>query len=153
MVYKYRDYERPVSADIMGKHIENLEKQNGEVTAKLLLDSARDEKSTIHNCFEWNNEIAGEKYRLQQSRNILTNLIIECEKPNHEVCEYRAFVSVSDNSKETGRYINFVSAVSNENTYKIILKKALEELQSYAKKYRDYVELQPVFDAINKIAV
>ena len=136
MVYKYRDHERPVSADIMGKHIENLQKQNGEVTVKLLLDSARDSDSAIHNCFEWDDAIAGEKYRLQQSRNILTNLVIEYEKPNKEVEEYRAFVSISENRNETGRYVDFVTAISNEESYNIILQKALEELQSYARKYK-----------------
>ena len=42
-----------------------------------IVKKARDESTELHKCFEWNNDIAAEKYRLHQARNLLGNLVFE----------------------------------------------------------------------------
>ena len=46
-----------------------------KVTPQEVLEKARDENSELHKCFEWNDSVAAEKYRLQQARAIIINLV------------------------------------------------------------------------------
>ena len=57
-----------VDANTVGKTLEQIEADTGSVTKEKLLDASRAEDSPTHALFEWNNEIAGEKYRLEQAR-------------------------------------------------------------------------------------
>lgn len=43
------------------------------ITPQEVLEKARDENSELHKCFEWDNDIAAEKYRLEQARKIIIN--------------------------------------------------------------------------------
>ena len=46
-----------------------------KITPYEVLEKAKDENSELHKCFEWNDSIAAEKYRLQQAGNILRMLV------------------------------------------------------------------------------
>lgn len=41
-----------------------------------IVEKAKDESTELHKCFEWNNDIAAEKYRLHQARNLIGNLVV-----------------------------------------------------------------------------
>lgn len=157
MVYKYewKAGFGKVPADVAGKHIEKLQKEKGEVTKETLLDSARPEDSAIHPLYEWDDSVAAEKYRLSQSGHILRNLVrvavvdTGVEKEQKTV---RAFIDVSEHDKtEKGRYIDIYTALSNENTRAIVLRKALDELVAFKNKYETLNEFANVFDAINEV--
>lgn len=45
-------------------------------TPKDVLEKARgNEDSELHKCFEWDDAIAGEKYRLQQARDVIRMIL------------------------------------------------------------------------------
>lgn len=65
-----------VSAQVAGEHIEELEAIHGKVTPKILLDDSRPTEAVLHPLYEWDDQIAAEKYRLSQSGDIVRNLVI-----------------------------------------------------------------------------
>lgn len=154
MVYRF-DWKRnfcDVPAETVGRHMENLQKKKGEVTCENLLDSARPEESPIHPCYEWNDSVAAEKYRLTQSHRIIRNLVCVAvaEKGEQERPAVRAFVNtVQNNGYRSGRYVDVNTAMSHEETRKIVLKNALRELKNFREKYRDLSELSGIFAAID----
>lgn len=155
MVYKYdwKIKKYPISADVAGKHFEELKKKEGAVTCQNLLDSARPEDSAIHSCYEWDDGIAAEKYRLAQSGELIQNLVkVAVADDGKDMKTYRAFVNVAKaDSFETGSFIDTETALSNEETRKIVLKKALDELTAFQNKYETFVELADVFSAIDTV--
>ena len=70
----------------------------GKVTPQEVLEKARDKNSELHKCFEWDDGIAAEKYRLSQAGGILRTLVIKreetesCTKP-----EIRRFYKTKGN--------------------------------------------------------
>ena len=139
MVYQYAWKVKnifPVKADVVGKHIENLQKEQGVVTSKNLLESARPKK-----------------YRLEQSKNIMTNLarvVISNDGKTEKVV--RAFVNIEENKGFTpGRFVDVRTALSNEETRQIVLKKALDELLIFKSKYEGFQELSEIFNDIEQL--
>ena len=149
MVYKWESYKYSVPAEVVGAEFEKIEKEHGKVTSEYVLDSARDTDSPLHSMFEWNNEIAGEKYRLHQATIIILSLKVEKEtekKPK----TLRAYYNVSESEKK-GSFINVDSAFSNPDTQEIILKRALREFQAFRTKYENLKEFAKVFKEFDEV--
>ena len=45
-------------------------------TPREILEKGRDPKTELHKCFEWDDTVAAEKYRIQQARQIVCCLVI-----------------------------------------------------------------------------
>lgn len=150
MVYQWKYSAFPLDADVVGKHIEKLEKKNGAVTAQMLLESARSEKSEVHDLFEWDDTVAAEKYRLQQAGAVIRCLaMVEDQIDENQNRPIRAFVNVG--KRGDGRYINTTLAMSQEETRQIVLQHALEELSAFQTKYKGLTELANILDGIDQL--
>lgn len=150
MVYSWKSYGYSVSADVVGKEFEKIEKQYGKLTSDLVLQSAEDENSPIHECFEWDDAVAGHKYRLSQATTLILNLAVEPDKPK-KVEKIRAYYNVSDNTKK-GTFINAKSAFENPDTRDIVLKRALREFRAFQEKYKNLTEFSQVFKIFDELS-
>ena len=152
MVYEYSwvNYNFPVPASIVGEECEKIEKKNGAVTANALVDSARAKSSMIHELFEWDDKVAGEQWRLQQAKVVLSCLKItmktEDDQPPKKV---RAFINTNP-ERSKGIYMNIEDALSNEESRAGVLIRARRELNSFLDKYSDIDELKDVIKTIKK---
>lgn len=158
MVYKYEwnHYKYPVNAQVAGEYLEGLDKKHNGVTAEIILDESRDKKAVLHPCFEWDNKKAAEQYRLQQARNLMSNLvqveiIEEKSKKATNTC-VRAFVSIEPhNNKAVYRPISL--AMSNEDTRKVVIANAYKELLMFKGKYEKFIEFKSIIEAIDNLKI
>jgi len=63
----------------------------GHLDAETVVAEARSKKSPLHQYFDWDNKVAGEKWRLEQARSLIRRAIIVVGEPEKKV---RAFVHV-----------------------------------------------------------
>lgn len=70
---------------------ETIRKRDGKLTAPAVVDEARPEESVLHEDFEWRDDIAAEKYRQQQARQMISAVRIVWEEKSPPV---RAYVNV-----------------------------------------------------------
>lgn len=115
------------------------------VTPEKVLEIARNKDSELHKCFEWDDGIAAEKYRLTQARGILLNLYYVPQKKDSE--PVRKF-SLTNEKKV---YQDTVSFLVQEDEYQGLLKRARAEMESFKKKYHTLTELQQVFEAMELV--
>lgn len=115
------------------------------ITPQEVLEKARDENSELHKCFEWDNDVAAEKYRLEQARKIIINLVYVPTKK--EEPQVRCFQITS----EKHVYQPTKHFLVQENEYQSLLKKAKRELENFQKRYSMLSELETVFEAIEAI--
>ena len=118
---------------------------DGKVTPQEVLEKARDENSELHKCFEWDDSVAAEKYRLQQARAIIVNLVyapkteeeqpVRCFQITTERCTYQP----------TKMFL------VQEDEYQSLLKRAKSELENFKAKYKTLSELEEVFNAIDAL--
>ena len=156
MVYEWKGRKFNVSADVVGKEVEKIEKKQGEVTAQSLVDAARPQGSALHKLFEWNDTKAAEGYRKFQAAKILCSLAIVRED-TPEPITVRAYMNVADDAdnptRRTGAFINVQDAFNDAEKRDLILRCAVRELQELRKKYNTLTELAAVFEQIDNLDV
>lgn len=142
-----------VSWKIQGIFNANAEKVDSEIksigdkaTPQQLLDYAKNnENSELHKCFEWDDSIAAEKYRLEQARKILIFIVrVPANKEKPPIREYQI-------TTERCTYQPTRAFLSNQDEYEELLKRAYAELVAFKKKYKMLSELEEVFKAIDEI--
>ena len=157
MVYKthytWRNVRYPVKAEDAGIELERIQNKYGEVTPKNLLDESRPVTAVMHNCYEWNDTVAAEKWRLQQSRNIMSCLTVTYEyvednSDEIKTIEVRAFQNVSP--ERNGKFIHVKAAMESQEYRDEVMRHALRELAEFRKKYADLSELSKVISLIDE---
>lgn len=116
-----------------------------EITPQNVVNLARDEKSVIHNDFEWNDEIAGEKYRNIQAGEMIRNFVLETVEEEKQPVRALQITTVTNVYKPIEFFLK------NEDEYQSLLKRALAELQGFKSRYSNLTELEDVFKAINEL--
>ena len=118
-----------------------------EVTPENVLDKARDDSTELHKCFEWDNSIAGEKYRLIQARDVIRHFVIEYKKDEEEPQKIRTYqISTTTNQYKPTRVI-----LQNPDEYSALLERAKDELRDIQRRYNTLAELEEVFAAIDAL--
>jgi hypothetical protein len=115
-----------------------------------ILDKARDENTELHKCFEWDDAKAAERWRIQQARTIVCNLVIKEEKEGADAPkqEIRVFYKTDNDSGYKPTFL----IVRDKDEYQKLLGRALAELNSFRAKYKALAELDGVFTAIDQLA-
>lgn len=118
-----------------------------EITPENVLNLARDEKTELHKCFEFDDAIAGEKYRLIQARDIIRHFVIKHTNEKGEEQNIRTFQITT----ETNRYESTIVILKNPDEYAALLSRAKDELRNVKRRYKTLSELEEVFEAIDKL--
>lgn len=116
-----------------------------ETTPEKVLEKAKDEKSELHKCFEWNDSVAAEKYRLEQARCIIRNLVYVPAKEDDPPVRYYSITQERHVYQPTKFFIQQV------DEHEKLLKRALEELRAFKQKYKTLSELESVLGAIEEV--
>lgn len=149
-VYKFKiqSLYRGIDANDVMEELNAISEEG--VTPQEVVEAARSEDSCMHSIFEWDDSIAGQKYREQQASQMLRMIEIvhldEDEKPEHE--PYRQF---QVDSSRTSKYVPTRMIVQHVDEYQKLLNRAKNELMAFEKRYKTLVELDGVFDSIHEL--
>ena len=146
--YSWR-FNKRVSAQVAGEVMEKIEQRDGELTKEAFLEESRPEDSPTHDLFEWDDTVAAEKFRLEQSRMCIADIVVEVVKSDEETKKVHAFVNVNKKSDKAS-YSNIQIAMDDEEKRKIVLQNAFTELKQFEQKYSDLAELSGVFSEVHK---
>lgn len=112
------------------------------VTPKQILDYARNPETELHKCFEWNDTIAAEQYRLQQARLIVCHLVtVDESKPEPQK------IRVMQHIDECYKPVKLI--VRNKTEYESLLERARAELRAFKNRYHTLVELEEILALID----
>lgn len=129
------------NAQKIGQELEKIE-QSTDLTAENVVEYARThKKSELYSALEWDDTIAGEKWRKQQASTIITNIrvqIIEDDDTPKNAKPIRAYVQTT----EVRTYDPIEVVVKDPDKYQIMLEKAYRELNRTKEKYADLSEIQ-----------
>lgn len=131
-------------ANLVHKEIESI---GQEFTCEQIVEKAKDSNTELHKCFEWNNEVAAEKYRLHQAGQIVRQLVITkvSDEKEPEKSNVRLFVSTGN---RTNAYKPLQSVVRVQSEYEALLNRAYAELQTFKQKYSSLSELEDILALI-----
>lgn len=118
--------------------------KGGLIRPKDVVEFARDPDTELHSCFEWDNDKAGDKYRLWQARQIirLTITIIPATNKSN-----RMFVSLQNDRAQTdGGYRMTVNVLKNKTLRRQMIEEARLEIRRLEDKYGHLLELAQLFE-------
>lgn len=153
MVYKWKNTPGLIehkegfvsSATLVGQELERIEAKKGKLLAEDVVKEARNEDNVLHNYFEWDDEIAGEKFRLMQSRILIKSIEVVHEKASNPL---PAFANVVEKSTGERVYKNITNVLNNTEDYNYTLDRARREFLSYKDKYQKMLDIKDLKDMI-----
>lgn len=117
--------------------------QHGELTPQIVVDEARPKGAPLHDRFEWDDSVAGEKYRLVQAAQIIRAVRIEYVAPGSEEKKFiRAFSSLHEASEDgtDQGYAPTEEVLENPLTRKILLRNMERDIAVLKKRYGHLTE-------------
>lgn len=133
-----------VDAQVAGKELERIYSEQGTLEPSVVVEQSRPKSAPLHSVFEWDDEVAAEKWREQQARVVIASVMVVDESTDEPFT--RAFVHVSDD------YRPLSIVLEDRDMTEELLDSALRELRTFERKYNDLVQLAPVFHAIEQVA-
>lgn len=138
------------NATKIAKEIKLISNSNSEnkFTPEELVAYGKNPNTELHKCFEWNDAVAGECWRISQAQGIIRNLAIVVTKDDSiktEPTSIRMFVSTGERDST---YKSTIEVVKDVDEYKKLLQQAYEELQVFKKKYQSIKELAKIIALI-----
>lgn len=146
-------------AQVYGEFLWELKDENEFLTPALVVKKAKAKDSPIHDYFEWNDNDAGEKYRLWQARQLMRSIEVFISKDDEETIEAFHNITVKEVDSEDDdkrRYVSVDDIQKNPEYLEMIVENAQNEAKGWYTKYNRYKKLRafkpmrPIFEGIKE---
>jgi hypothetical protein len=145
-----------LSANDAYKEIESIRIANrGELSPSDVVDIARDENSCLHAAFEWNDEEAAVKFRLEQARGMLRSFCVQRIESDEKPGRVYQCVRVSKNDDESeavNSYWTLEAALEDPEQRVRIINNLKRQLHTMRHKFNQISELAAVWRAVDRVA-
>lgn len=135
--------------------LELRKKNNGYLSPKVVVNFARNIETAMHSCFEWDDSIAGEMYRLHQAR-MYINYRIEMINLPHPIkpgvmIPVPSMMSPREFRGTEKAYVNTIIVMNDPDLRESMLKQARGEFMAMKKRYQHLVELADIWPLVDSI--
>ncbi len=119
--------------EIVSAEVQKIIDKHGKVTPSKILDIAKNPKSRLHACFEWDNAKAAGEHRLLQARGYIKKVRIIFEGKKEQLIHIP--VSVLEDTRE-GEYKPVSAVVRNQTEFEIAYAEALSHFRAAERNLR-----------------
>lgn len=140
-------------AEVAHEELQRIEHHvEGGVTARNVVDESVPETAPLHSCFEWNNDIAADKYRCHEARNLINSVqvVVQEATPTRQERTVPAYVCLTQTELPQNGYHSVNVVMADEGMREVLLSKAKRELRAWQQRYENLSELASVFEAIDQ---
>ena len=123
--------------EIIGRELLRISAKIEDIKPKDVVDTARNPRNPLHPHFEWRDQIAAERYRLDQARNLLRTLRIEDTATN--LGPQRAFFNISADDGHSYQRLDRV--LDSDELRQIVLKQAEEDLRAFERRFAELKDI------------
>lgn len=132
-------------ANVIGSRLAELRNEQPELTPRIIVDDARPDDAVLHDYFEWRDDIAGEKWRVEQARSMARSVMVVIEEETtREPIRTRAFVGVMNESRTEHRFEPIATVLNDKALYAQICRRALADLDSFRERYSQFTSLKQI---------
>ena len=105
------------------------------LTPELVVEDARPEESPLHAHFEWDDQLAGEQFRLEQARKLIRSVVVSVRTPLGVTEQVRAYHAVADGERRSV-YASLARLQSDPDEAAQVLAQAEREWKLLRAKYQ-----------------
>lgn len=124
--------------------LQALYDERGKLTPALVVDVARDPDHVLHNRFEWDDSIAGERYRRDQAHELIRSVRVNyVSARTEEPLSIRAFQAVKDPDDTDGRkyvYVPTEAVVQDPIVMRLILADMERDWRNLRRRWEEFDE-------------
>jgi len=132
-------------SETIGEELLALRSDDGRINpADAVVWAKRHTKSRLHSALEWDDAIAGERYRIWQVRALISTYVLDVGTGD------RKFVSLSID-RQSGGYRPLAEVIATPDLREVMVSDALAELERVQKRYERVTELQAVWTEADKV--
>jgi hypothetical protein len=125
-------------------------RKRGELTPQSVVDEARPDGAPLHSRFEWDDSIAGEKYRIVQAQHLIRAVKIEYTDAAGEKKRVRGFFPIRDieeDSSDKAGYSPTEDIVQDEVCLRILMRQLERDIADLKRKYGHLAEFANIMRA------
>jgi hypothetical protein len=152
MVYRYRTGHgiKDVAAQAVGEAVAAIQAANdGRATPHDLVEVARPEDAPLHPAFEWDDEVAAERFREDQARRVIRSYVVVHRDERGIEREELANVSIAEPFSEEGpAYVPTRTAMEDPDLRERVVALAKSQLDAWHARYGHLEELAVFAEAI-----
>lgn len=123
----------------------------GLLKAEEVVAFAKNKRTHLHGCFEWNDTSAAQKYRVQQARQQISMYVMVVQSPQGPV-KVRALHSLPNDRRAGGGYRRTTDILKDDALVQELVASALKEFAEVRARYEVVQALSPVWDAVDRVA-
>ena len=147
--------QRP-DAEVAYQEIERITKEHGgKATAEAVLEDSKRKNSPLHQCFDWDNKSASNKWRLHQARELMNSIevVILQDDPRgtSEAASAPAFVSIERGEPDGAGYRPITIVMDDADLRDRLIQQAWRDLQSWVRRYEHLNEFAQIHSAIRNL--
>lgn len=117
-------------------HLLAIREQYAELTPKRVVQVAAEETHPLHDRFEWDDTVAGPKYREHQAATLIRSVRVRyAEADGDEEREVRAFLAVPREDSPRSNYVPVEEVAGDPFARKLVLRQAEREWRQMRRKY------------------
>lgn len=154
MEYKITEKFTPESIE----EILRIEREKG-LTPENIVIEAKKKTSPLHKFFEWDDSLAGEKWRLAQARILVNEVKVIIEDKEYYAFENIQVAVYNDGKQESEGYQEKVQRVykplveimSNQEMKEQIIRASLRQLSYWEEQNKKYDELSPIIKSATRV--
>lgn len=124
--------------------LQALYDERGKLTPALVVDVARDPNHVLHNRFEWDDSVAGERYRRDQAHELIRSVRVNyVSARTEEPLSIRAFQAVKDPDDTDGRkyvYVPTEAVVQDPIVMRLILADMERDWRNLRRRWEEFDE-------------
>lgn len=135
--WKLKSLAKGIDPDLAVQELERIESVYGVLSAEHLLNESRSPGAILHPLFEWQEDVAAEKFRLQQARFIINNVQVKIIKDGN-ISSIPVYEIVTINGDRGYKNIQ----VMTEGDVQQVRKAAMRDLASIKAKLQAYESLE-----------
>ena len=120
----------------------------GVLRAKDVVAFARNPKTALHECFEWDDSEAAEKYRQWQARDLIRVRVTVIDGVEESI---RAYVSLMPDRVDGCAYRPMLTVLSSNEMRAQLLADAAAEFAVFRKKYGGIKALAKLFEEADRV--
>ena len=141
--YSWKSVGFNADAQKVGNELETIK----VLTNKNVLDYAKNNtKSELHKCFEWDDTIASEKYRLIQATRVISAISFVVQ--DEPIKKQKVYYSIKTEEKEVCKFQNIKDILESENEYLALCKKAKQELERCTDNYNNLIKREDLKEIV-----
>jgi hypothetical protein len=139
-------------AQVIGERLTVLAAE-GPVKQQDVVDDARMPGSPLHHYFEWDDEIAAEKYRLEQARYYIRSIDIVREENKPAVRAFHNVIVRAEEQPAVRGYCTVDAVLDDRELWQQVLDQERGRLFACQQNLRRYRELESVADGAVQMAI